>query len=192
MKKIILCSSVLMLLLTKIINAQSTTQTFPIINLSIAPGYDRPIEDFYGLNGQNTLSATSMYANTNVNSGLASSYASYLRYPGGTVANYWDWQEGWFFRNMEKNGALSLDIDFQNKDRLQDVFSNTGLLYESGSNYIKDFIKTLGSTGTKPLFVVNPLTSDLQYQIAMLLETKLQGLEVKSGNSGQTDPLISF
>ena len=179
MKKIILCSSILMLLLSKIINAQSTAQTFPIINLSIAPGYDRPIEDFYGLNGQNTLSATSMYANTNVNSGLAASYASYLRYPGGTVANYWDWQEGWFFRNIEKNGALSLDIDLQNKDRLQDVFSNTGLLYESGSNYIKDFIKTLGSTGTKPLFIVNPLTSDLQYQIAMLLETKLQGLEVK-------------
>jgi hypothetical protein len=85
MKKIILYSTILMLLLSKIINAQSTAQTFPIINLSIAPGYDRSIEDFYGLNGQNTLSATSMYANTNVNSGLAASYASYLRYPGGGI-----------------------------------------------------------------------------------------------------------
>lgn len=159
------------ILLTKNVNAQ--------INLTIPPSPSRlNIEDFYGLNGQNTLNTNSDYYNPQVRFELNESRASYLRYPGGTVANYWDWQEGWFFRNLEKNGALSLDVNFQNKPRITDVF-NAGILNTSGSNYITDFKNTLAFSATKPLFVLNPILSDLNYQIALLLEAKLQNLEVK-------------
>jgi hypothetical protein len=162
MKKII--TFLLLFLYNSFTNAQ--------INLSLSSSITRQnIEDFYDLNGQNTLSPTSMYFARGVKDALNRSKASYLRYPGGTVANYWDWQEGWFFRNLEKNGALSLEVDLQNKDRLSPIFFGSSL-NESGSNYIQDFINTIANTGTKPLFVVNPLTSDLQYQIAMLLEAK--------------------
>jgi len=133
------------ILLTKNVNAQ--------INLTIPPSPSRlNIEDFYGLNGQNTLNTNSDYYNPQVRFELNESRASYLRYPGGTVANYWDWQEEWFFRNLEKNGALSLDVNFQNKPRITDVF-NAGILNTSGSNYITDFKNTLAFSATKPLFV---------------------------------------
>lgn len=171
MKLNVLYSILWMLFFTQLTNAQIST------SIPTTPSRAN-IEDFYGLNGQNTLSPTSMYFAPGVKAGLKDSKASYLRYPGGTAANYWDWQEGWFFRNLEDNGALSLDVDYQNTNRLTPVFSS-GVLNESGSNYIQDFVKTLANTGTKPLFVVNPLTSDLNYQIAMLLEAKLQNLEVK-------------
>lgn len=150
------------------------------ISLSTIPSTTRPISDFYGLNGQNALTTTSNYANPNVRTGLIASKASYLRFPGGTLANFWDWQEGWFFRNKEDNGALSLDLDYQKMDRLTPVFSGaTSNLNDEGSNYIKDLATTLAHTGTKPLFVLNPLTSDMQYQIAMLLEAKLLNLNIK-------------
>ena len=171
MKIKLLYSILLMLLLTQFTKAQ--------ISLQISSLPPRNVEDFYGLNGQNTLNQASSYDNSFVRSGLLQSKASYLRYPGGTVANYWDWQEGWLFRNLEKNGALSLDVDLQNDDRWLGVFATGGTLNTSGLNYIEDFINTIANTGTKPLFVVNPLTSDLNYQIAMLLEAKLQNLEVK-------------
>ena len=56
----------------------------------------RTISDFYGLNGANTLVANSSYYDQDVRSGILQANPSYLRYPGGTTANFWDWQEGWF------------------------------------------------------------------------------------------------
>ena len=144
----------------------------------ISAGPARSINDFYGLNGQNTLDPNSCYADNDVRTEILKAQPSYLRYPGGEVANYWDWQEGWFFRNMEDKGVMSLDMDFQSKIRLTSVF-NGAIPRTFGGNFIADFKATLAHTGTKPLFVLNPLTSDKYYQIAMLLEAKLQNLNVK-------------
>jgi hypothetical protein len=144
----------------------------------ISAGAARSINDFYGLNGQNTLDPNSCYADNDVRTQILKAQPSYLRYPGGEVANYWDWQEGWFYRNMEDKGVMSLDMDFQSKIRLTSVF-NGSIPRTFGGNFIADFKATLAHTGTKPLFVLNPLTSDKYYQIAMLLEAKLQNLNVK-------------
>ncbi len=144
----------------------------------ISAGPARSINDFYGLNGQNTLDPNSCYADPDVRNEILNAQPSYLRYPGGEVANNWDWQEGWFFRNMEDKGVMSLDMDFQSKIRLTSVF-NGAIPRTFGGNFIADFKATLAHTGTKPLFVLNPLTSDKYYQIAMLLEAKLQNLNVK-------------
>lgn len=142
------------------------------------------MNDFYGINGSNILESSTSLNNSNVNVGIKDSHASFLRYPGGTDANYWDWQEGWFFRNMDDNGPISMDIDFQKKQRLASVF-NGSLLRESWGDYLEDYAAALATTGTKPLFVLNPLTSDLNYQIAMLLEAKLRNLapgKIEIGN----------
>ena len=104
----------------------------------ISAGPARPISDFYGLNGQNTLDPNSCYADVDVRNEILNAQPSYLRYPGGEVANYWDWQEGWFFRNMEDKGVMSLDMDFQSKIRLTSVF-NGSMPRTSGSNFIADF-----------------------------------------------------
>ncbi|CAN5482365.1 hypothetical protein BH11BAC2_BH11BAC2_13040 [soil metagenome] len=65
----------------------------------------RSIHDYLGLNGANTLTTNSSFYNNNVNTLLREFKPSYLRYPGGTLANYWDWKEGWLFRNMADNGC---------------------------------------------------------------------------------------
>ncbi len=186
MKKAYLITILVLLLFSLFSSAQQ-------VSLSLNNAQSRTISDFYGLNGQNTLDANSDYANPQVRLGLIASKAKYLRYPGGTAGNYWDWQEGWFFRNMEDKGALSMDLDFQKLSRLAPVFSGSGsTLNTQGSNYIQDFAVTLANTGTKPLFVLNPLTSDLNYQIAMLLEAKLQNLNVNRVEIGNEFYLSSM
>lgn len=186
MKKAYLITVLVLMLISLFSSAQQ-------VNLSLNNAQSRTISDFYGLNGQNTLDANSDYANPQVRIGLISSKAKYLRYPGGTTANYWDWQEGWFFRGKEDKGALSMDLDFQKLDRLAPVFAGAGSnLNTQGSNYIQDFAVTLANTGTKPLFVLNPLTSDLNYQIAMLLEAKLQNLNVNRVEIGNEFYLSSM
>lgn len=144
-------------------------------------GISHSIDDFYGLNGQDIFSSASNYNEPAIRTGILQSHPSYLRYPGGTNANFWDWQEGWMFRNIADNGPLSLDLKLQKQPRLIDVFQSptSQTLNFRGADYIKDFCYTLAGTGTKPLFTLNPLTSDIYYQVAMLLEAKLQNLDVK-------------
>jgi len=74
----------------------------------ISAGPARSINDFYGLNGQNTIEPNSCYADNDVRTEILKAQPSYLRYPGGEVANYWDWQEGWFYRNVEENKIYNL------------------------------------------------------------------------------------
>jgi len=119
MKKAYLITILVLLLFSLFSSAQQ-------VSLSLNNAQSRTISDFYGLNGQNTLDANSDYANPQLRLGLIASKAKYLRYPGGTAGNYWDWQEGWFFRNMEDIGALSMDLDFQKLSRLAPVFSGSG------------------------------------------------------------------
>lgn len=80
-----------------------------------------------------------------------------LRYPGGTVANYWDWQSGWFLPK-----ALS------------------GFLSAPRSTYrLQELQIAVQATGAKPIYVLNMLTSDLATQLQMLRTAKSMGLPVQ-------------
>ena len=48
-----------------------------------------------GFNG-NTIRGPS-WTNYTFNDSVASMYPDILRYPGGGVADYWDWSTGWFY-----------------------------------------------------------------------------------------------
>lgn len=80
-----------------------------------------------------------------------------IRYPGGTVGNYWDWQKGGFVpqaRNQQLNTPIA-------PYRLQEL--------QIG----------LRATGAMPVFMLNMLTSDLNYQLEMLRTAKSMGIPVQ-------------
>jgi hypothetical protein len=78
-----------------------------------------------------------------------------LRYPGGTVGNFWDWQSGWFVRG-------------------QALGATTHTIYR-----LQDLQQAVQATGALPIYVLNMLTSDLNTQLNMLHTAKGMGLPVK-------------
>lgn len=80
-----------------------------------------------------------------------------LRYPGGTVANYWDWQSGWFV-----------------------PAAPGGFLNAPRSTYrLQELLIAVRATGAIPIYVLNMLTSDLNTQLEMLQTAKSMGLPVQ-------------
>ena len=81
-----------------------------------------------------------------------------IRYPGGTVASYWNWRTGWL-----KDG-LKLKFDWakipENPIKLEDLK------------------KACDATGAKPLFVLNMITGNLDDQFEMLEYAHKLGLPV--------------
>lgn len=78
-----------------------------------------------------------------------------VRYPAGTLANYWDWQSGWLLpggpSRSQKHSTFTL----------------------------QDLQVAVQSTGAKPIFVLNMLTSDLNTQLNMLHTAQGMGLPVQ-------------
>src|SRR5215471_13672927 len=80
-----------------------------------------------------------------------------LRYPGGTVANYWDWKSGWFIPNAP-----------------------SGFLSAPHSTYrLQELQLAVQATGAKPIYVLNMLTSDVNSQLEMLHTAQSMGLPVQ-------------
>ena len=80
-----------------------------------------------------------------------------IRYPGGTVANYWDWQNGWFLAGAPGGFLNATRIPYR-LDELQIA---------------------VRATGAKPIFVLNMLTSDVGSQLEMLSTAQQMGLPVE-------------
>ena len=84
----------------------------------------------------------------------------HLRYPAGTLANYWDWRTGWVQKSVGKlpHGWSNLRPNF---------------------NMLEDLKKGVDATGATPLFVLNMLHSTLDEQLEMLRAAKKLGMPVK-------------
>lgn len=80
-----------------------------------------------------------------------------LRYPGGTIANFWDWKKGWFLPNA-RPGFLTIPPVYYRLQELQ---------------------MAVQATGAMPIYVVNMITSNINYQIDMLHAAKQMGLPVQ-------------
>jgi hypothetical protein len=102
-------------------------------------GAPRPLTPaFFGLNGNNIQSGT-RWDNTDLGTALASLRPGVLRYPGGTIANYWDWRSGGF----QPNGPWPGDTGAPPID-----------------NSLVPFAVGLQSSRAQALFVLNVLTID--------------------------------
>ena len=86
-----------------------------------------------------------------------------LRYPGGTVGNYWDWKKGWFRSDVKWNAsAVPWYRDIPERPyRFQ------------------DFAVGLRATGATAVLSLNMLTSNLSYELAGLHAAAAAGIEVK-------------
>ena len=86
----------------------------------------------------------------------------FLRYPGGTVGNYWDWKTGWFL--TEVNWTASNVAWYANIEKRPYTLS--------------DFAIGVRATGATPVLSLNMLTSNLSYQLAGLHAAAALGLNV--------------
>ncbi len=82
-----------------------------------------------------------------------------LRFPAGTVANYWDWREGWFVEGWD----------------LPHGWNNTDM----NSNKLEGFKPAIDATGAAPVWDLNVLSSSLKEQLAMLREAEKLGFEIQ-------------
>ena len=89
-----------------------------------------------------------------------------LRLPGGTVANYWDWNKG---------GIIDDISDLP--DGLPRFLRYKARRYTAGT--LPEFQIGLETTNTTPIFVLNLLTSDLESQLEMLRTASDLGIPVK-------------
>jgi hypothetical protein len=130
----------------------------PVLVVGLGPARSiRP--DFFGFNLGGSAVAGAYWTNPDFLNLTAQLQPGTLRFPGGTVANAWDWERGWFVEGRAPFGF--------------------GDFPRNGRSTLKDFKVTIDAGGATPVFVLNMLSSDLDSQIAMLKHAQEIGLAVR-------------
>lgn len=89
-----------------------------------------------------------------------------LRYPGGTIANYWQWQTGTVSQPAQTAG------DAGQAETLPGSAHTYGFTLQTLRSIVQE-------TGTIPIFDLNVLTSSLGDQLAMLRRASALGIPVR-------------
>jgi hypothetical protein len=156
----------------------SIGQTSPP-SFSTSGTFSRTIpEDFLGLNGTNVLTPLEDWNAIDVNSALSGSNMRTLRFPGGTVSNFWDWRRGFFLTDNELPQGFTMPYN-NNPPQLPD-------------NLITDFSKSINRIAAAPIFNLNIMSSDYWYQMGLLYAANVHNLPVRYIELGNefylTDP----
>ena len=118
---------------------------------------------FVGLNVVQTQSWSGSWTDSAYTAGVSTRLLpGFLRYPGGTVGNYWDWKTGWFLTDV--NWTASNVAWYANIEKRPYTLS--------------DFVIGVRATGATPVLSLNMLTSNLSYQLAGLHAAAALGLNV--------------
>ncbi len=144
----------------------------------------RSIDHFIGYNGTNTTKAEYGW---DTPGGFAEKMPalspSLLRYPGGTVSNWWNWQTGWWrgYNNPLYNNYLSYSV----KDELPlPEYADDGLPWDNNASQpledkLEDFKVTLDACAAFPILNLNLLTSDLGTQLGLLFKAHCADIPIK-------------
>jgi hypothetical protein len=135
--------------------------------------------DYWGMNGTNTINDGHGWntINTPVHdldiNGLA---VQNMRYPGGTVSNYWDWREGYLMKRLPSG--------YNFPDNLQgrhDNFYDPAFVWdiEKPDNKLRQFRRSLMKNGGSPVFNVNMMTSGFHDQLAMMYHARELNIPVR-------------
>lgn len=126
---------------------------------SLAPGSRALSGQFFGYN-LDVGAEQAWQSDPHLAAQAASMAPGTLRYPGGTVANYWNWVIGWY--GTRPNGAK-------------------GAYYESGKSSftLQDLKQLVKASGATPIFDVNIMTATLKSQVEMLQAAQRLGLPVR-------------
>ncbi|WKN43756.1 hypothetical protein [Tunicatimonas pelagia] len=89
-----------------------------------------------------------------------------IRYPGGTIGNYWDWDRGW------------LDPDVPDSLMIPWVVSH-GLTRSDQRYTLEDLERLTRRTGTTPVFMLNMLSKDLEHSLRNLRKAQALGMTIK-------------
>lgn len=138
----------------------SKAQDEVIVNLN--PTFSNVKMTGFNLNNQTKPT----WSNQSFLDSLQSLHVEFLRYPGGTISQYWDWQNGralpasaWGiggYQNYQYIGTTTMVPDF-----------------------LSDYKSALDSLDAKPLFVLNVLSRDVRDQINMLRAARDIGINVE-------------
>lgn len=89
-----------------------------------------------------------------------------IRYPGGTIGNYWDWDIGWIDKDVPDSVMIKWVV--------QNNFKEKKLRYT-----IEHFASLVKQTNTKAVFMLNMLSKDLEHSLRNLRRARDLGLEIK-------------
>lgn len=126
----------------------------------------KPLEkNFLGANA-NLISIDKPWENEALVKVTAETQIKTLRYPGGTIGNYWDWDTG----ALDQSVTDSLMIKWVVENELQKgsnryTLENLAVLYKK--------------TGIVPVFMLNMLSKDLEHSMRNLKRARAMGLPIK-------------
>jgi hypothetical protein len=136
-------------------------------------GVARPLgPTFFGVNGNNIRSSLK-WDRSDVSGALTSLRPGIIRYPAGTIGNYWDWRAGWFQPNGPWEGQTV-----------------NGVVITPFDNRLPPYATALTRCGAGAVFMLNMLTIDgrlasaadsqrmLQDQIQFLQAAASLGIDV--------------
>ena len=120
-------------------------------------GFNAPQwEDFGGNNWSNPMFIGNVSATLQ---------PGFIRYPGGTVANYWDWKRGAFFVDGRINWTASKVSWYRDQPYRPYTYADLAI--------------ACNATKATPIFVVNMLYSNLTYELEGLHAAEKAGLMVQ-------------
>jgi len=170
-----------------------------LLKAQIAPTFgiiDHPLPlDIFGFNGANTIQPDQSWNDILENQApltrLQDLNARVLRYPGGTLGNYWDWRKGWFLSQHDLQNGILLPEKFN-----PELPNNSGTIVFDDK--LETFLECLSHSNAKPMWQMNVLTSDFSYQLSTLYAGKTKGVTsefVELGNEfylGDSDNRLVF
>ncbi|MEO5675577.1 MAG: T9SS type A sorting domain-containing protein, partial [Chitinophagales bacterium] len=115
--------------------------------------------DWMGFNGQNMIRDSIGWDNPYLLANLPLLHPKNLRYPGGGLANWWDWHKGWFVDRTD----------------LPEAYKGLKQL----NNSLENYKKVLDACHANAILVVNMISSTVQDQMAMLRYADSIGIKVK-------------
>jgi len=121
--------------------------------------------DFLGFNG-NLIGHQHPWSDAQLLSAFKRINPGHLRYPGGTVANYWDWDKGTISDRLEKKD-MGPSAGLLDKPRLETRYT------------LEDLAQATRETGATPIFVLNMILYELDEQVAHLKRAQALGMSIK-------------
>ncbi|CAA6695223.1 MULTISPECIES: hypothetical protein [unclassified Lentimonas] len=119
---------------------------------------------FFGINGNLSGLGSAPWDNEGFSQGMRDVSLGHMRYPAGTIGNYWDWNIGW----------LEQDIDSS-----QFLHWTKRLVPQKTRYTLEDFAKGQREVGFEPVFMLNMVTRDLEDQLKQLHRAKAMGMPIQ-------------
>ena len=160
--------------------AQTSVKEEPTDGVTVSLGESRRVEpDLFGFNNDQTIRGIERDDRA-YNEALGSLSPGTLRFPGGTMANYWDWEQADFV--CDKGGTYQLFNGGARPCALPNGYQSLN----PPRHGLEHFKTELDRTGANAVFVLNILTkragqteSHLDIALRMLKEAERLGIKVK-------------